>query len=312
MTEGKRHHRVVIVGSGPAGLTAALYSARANLKPLVVAGIPSGGQLMITTGVENFPGFPQGIQGPELMELFRQQAIRFGAEVLEDAVNRVDFRSRPFQLWTSGGVEISADAVIVATGASAMWLGIPSEDRFRGHGLSSCATCDGFFFKGRELVVVGGGDTAMEEANFLTRFASKVTVVHRRDTLRASKVMQERTRRNPKISFVWDSIVEEIVGEGEKVTGVRLRNLKTGETNLLPCGGVFVAIGHRPNTEIFDGQLELDQKGYLRTREFTRTSVEGVFACGDVADPRYRQAVSAAGTGCMAAIDAERWLESME
>jgi thioredoxin reductase (NADPH) len=307
-----RHVRVVIVGSGPAGLTAALYTARADLCPLVIAGVPSGGQLMLTTEVENYPGFPDGILGPELMELFRKQAARFGAEILEENVTRVDFSNRPFSLWTGGGQHIRADTVILATGASALWLGLPSEERFRGKGVSSCATCDGFFFKGRDLVVVGGGDTAMEDALFLTKFATHVTIVHRRSTLRASRVMQDRARQNPKISFIWNSVVEEIIGDAQGVRAVRLRDVGTNEVREVPCGGVFVAIGHRPNTDILRGQIDLDGKGYVKVHEHTRTNVEGVFACGDVCDPRYRQAVSAAGSGCMAAMDAERYLQEQE
>ena len=304
-----RTTKVAILGSGPAGLTAALYTSRANLKPLVIAGVPAGGQLMITTDVENYPGFPQGIQGPELMDLFRKQALRFGAEILDDNVNRVDFSGRPFHLATGGGVEIVAETVIVATGASAMWLGVPGEERLRGHGVSACATCDGFFFKGRELVVVGGGDTAMEEATFLTRFASKVTIIHRRDSLRASKIMAERAQSNPKIQFLWNASVVEVLGTEKGVTGVRLKDTRDGSLREFPCQGLFVAIGHEPNTSVLRGHLELDPKGFLKVHEQTRTSVEGVFSAGDVHDVRYRQAVTAAGMGCMAAIDVERFLE---
>jgi thioredoxin reductase (NADPH) len=307
MTGNELRTRVAILGSGPAGLTAALYTSRANLAPIVIAGVPAGGQLMITTDVENYPGFPQGIQGPELMELFRKQAERFGTKVLDDQVNRLDLSKRPFHLWTSGGTAIVADAVIVATGAQAKWTGAKGEDRLKGHGVSACATCDGFFFKGKELVVVGGGDTAMEEASFLTKFASLVTIVHRRDSLRASKIMEQRVRANPKIRFVWNSTVEEIHGDGA-VTGVTLKDVQSGKTRLFPCGGVFMAIGHEPTTQLFRGVLDLDPVGYLKTVEHTRTNVEGVFACGDVHDHRYRQAVTAAGMGCMAAIDTERWL----
>ncbi len=298
---------LAVVGSGPAGLTAALYAARAELRPLVIAGIPPGGQLIITTDVENFPGFPEGVQGPELVDLLRRQAGRFGAEFLDDHVVRVDLARRPFTLETGTHGTVRAQAVIVATGANARWLGLPSEQRLVGHGISACATCDGFFFKGQPLAVVGGGDTAMEEALFLTNFASHVTIVHRRDRLRASPVMQERAKRHPKISFEWDSEVIEVVGDG-KVEGVRLRDHRTGVVRELAVGGLFVAIGHDPATAVFRGALELDPQGYVRVHDGTRTSVDGVFAAGDVQDRRYRQAVTAAGAGCMAAIDAERWL----
>ena len=307
MSEQKR--RVTIIGSGPAGLTAAVYTARANLEPLVIEGIEAGGQLMLTTEVENYPGFVDGIMGPELMENMRAQAARFGAEFLTDNVTSVDLSKTPFTITTSDGT-VASDTVIISTGASAMMLGVPGEKELLGHGVSTCATCDGFFFRDHELVVVGGGDSAMEEANFLTRFATKVTVVHRRDTLRASKIMQDRAKANPKIEFVWDSVVTEVFGNG-KVAGVRLKNLKTGEETEMPTGGVFVAIGHTPNTKLFEGQLEL-AGGYIVTRsEDTQTSVPGVFAAGDVVDFRYRQAITAAGMGCMAAIDAERYLEGM-
>jgi thioredoxin reductase (NADPH) len=299
---------VVIIGSGPAGFTAALYAARANLKPLVLKGIESGGQLMLTTDVENYPGFPEGILGPELMELMEKQAARFDAEMLHQAATRVDLSRRPFGVW-SGDEEFRARSVIVATGASAKMLGVPGEGRLLGHGVSTCATCDGFFFRGQELAVVGGGDSAMEEALFLTRFATKVTVIHRRRELRASKIMQDRAFENDKIDFVWDSVVEEVVGDGQ-VTGLRLRNLKTGAASELAAGGLFVAIGHTPNTKVFEGQLEMTE-GYITVREpTTQTSVEGVFAAGDVVDFVYRQAVTAAGMGCKAAMDAERFLES--
>ncbi|MGP8072835.1 MAG: thioredoxin-disulfide reductase [Thermoplasmata archaeon] len=311
MSSSERRVRVAIIGSGPAGLTAALYAARAELKPLVISGVPAGGQLLITTDVENYPGFPDGIQGPELIDLMRRQAARFGTEFVDDNVTKVDFTSRPFHLTTGAQGTVVADAVIVATGATARWLGIPSEERLKGHGVSACATCDGFFFKGKPLVVVGGGDTAMEEALFLTNFATHVTIVHRRDSLRASSIMQRRARHHPKISFELDSCVDEVLG-AEKVEGVRLRHLPSGQTKDLPVGGLFIAIGHDPSTGVFRGQLELTGEGYLHVRSHTHTSVEGVFAAGDVHDHRYRQAVTAAGSGCMAAIDAERWLAEQE
>jgi thioredoxin reductase (NADPH) len=298
---------VVIIGSGPAGLTAAVYAARANLEPLVIEGVEAGGQLMLTTDVENYPGFIDGIMGPELMERFRKQAGRFGTEFVTDNVTRVDFSTKPFLVVPSGR-EVAAHSVIISTGANARMLGVPGEKQLLGHGVSTCATCDGFFFRDHELVVVGGGDSAMEEAIFLTKFASKVTVVHRRDQLRASKIMQDRAFDNPKIEFVWDSVLTEIFGDG-KVAGVRLKNVKTGEENELATGGVFVAIGHTPNTKLFEGQLDLSEGYIVTTGEDTMTSVPGVFAAGDVVDFRYRQAITAAGMGCMAAIDAERFLE---
>ncbi len=302
---------IVIIGSGPAGLTAAIYSARANLAPLLIEGWQSGGQLTTTTEVENYPGFARGIMGPELMKDMRTQAERFGTEFLTGDVSAVAFTQRPFSITIDGEQTVQAKTVIIATGASAIQIGLPNEKRLTGHGVSTCATCDGFFFRGKELIVVGGGDSAMEEANFLTKFATKVSIVHRRDKLRASKIMQDRSMKNEKISFVWNSVVEDILGDGV-VTGVRLKNIVTGKTLTMPCAGVFVAIGHRPNTALFAGQLDMDAKGYLVTKKGTATSIPGVFAAGDVQDSTYRQAITAAGSGCMAAIDAERFLESRE
>ncbi len=303
---------VIIIGSGPAGYTAGIYTARANLAPLLFEGLQPGGQLMITTEVENYPGFPEGVKGPELMDLFKRQAERFGAETLVQNVDRVDFRARPFKV-VSEGKEYLARAVIVATGATARLLGLESERQLMGYGVSACATCDGFFFKDRDVCIVGGGDTALEEAMFLTRFARRVHLIHRRGELRASKIMQERARRNEKMDFVWHAVVEEILDvEKKAVTAVRLKDPRSGAITVRPTEGLFVAIGHAPNTEIFRGQLELDDVGYLKTTKTTRTSVAGVFACGDVMDPVWRQAITAAGSGCAAAIDAERWLEAQE
>jgi thioredoxin reductase (NADPH) len=299
---------ILIIGSGPAGLTAAIYAARANLAPLLIEGWQAGGQLTTTTEVENFPGFAKGIMGPELMKETRAQAERFGTEFLTGDVTAVDFGQRPLTVEVDHERTIETRTVIIATGASAIQIGLANEARLTGHGVSTCATCDGYFFRGLELVVVGGGDSAMEEASFLTKFATKVYVVHRRDKLRASKIMQDRALKNEKISFVWNTVVDDILGD-EVVTGVRLTNVVTSSTTTLPCSGVFVAIGHRPNTALFAGQLDMDAKGYLVTKNGTATSVPGVFAAGDVQDSTYRQAITAAGTGCMAAIDAERFLE---
>jgi thioredoxin reductase (NADPH) len=304
-------HDVIILGSGPAGYTAALYTARANLKPLVFTGLQPGGQLTITTDVENYPGFPNGIQGPELMDLMRAQAARFGTEFVDAQVENVDFSKRPFTVWADSQ-SYQAKSIIVATGASALLLNLPSEHKFMGFGVSACATCDGFFFKGKRVIVVGGGDTAMEEATYLTRFCPEVIVVHRRDSLRASKIMQERALANERIRFIWNSEVAEVFGEeGKRVTGVRLRDTVTGAVTDMAIDGVFVAIGHKPNTDFLRGQLPLDPKGYVQIRlGSSYTSVEGVFAAGDVHDSVYRQAVTAAGSGCIAAIDCERWLEA--
>jgi thioredoxin reductase (NADPH) len=312
---------VTIIGSGPAGLTAAIYAARANLAPLVIEGEPSstsdqpGGQLMLTTDVENFPGFPEGIMGPELMSRFREQAVRFDAEIVTEKVTRVDLSARPFAIWVGdpGAADPTyrSETVIVSTGAKALLLGLDAESRLLGHGVSTCATCDGFFFRDQPIAVVGGGDTAIEEAMFLTRFASSVTIIHRRDELRASKIMQERAFANDKIEFLWDTVVDDIEGD-TKVERLRLRNTKTDEASTLEVSGLFVAIGHQPNTDLFKGQLDMEDSGYLVTGEGATTNVDGVFACGDVQDHVYRQAITASGSGCMAAIDAERWLESQE
>jgi thioredoxin reductase (NADPH) len=309
------HHPVVIIGSGPAGLTAAIYTARANLDPLVIEGEPSstsdqpGGQLMLTTDVENYPGFPEGIMGPELMMRCREQAARFGATFITEKVTKVDFGQRPFTAWVRDE-QHTADAVIVSTGAQSIMLGLERERELIGHGVSTCATCDGFFFRGQEIAVIGGGDSAVEEASFLTKFATRVYLIHRRDQLRASKIMQQRAFDNPKIEMVWDTVVEEVRG-ADSLEGVTLRNVRTGELSQLAVGGLFVAIGHRPNTDLFAGVLDMEDNGYLITQPgSTATNIDGVFACGDVQDHTYRQAITAAGSGCMAAIDAERWLES--
>jgi len=307
--------KVVIIGSGPAGLTAALYTARANLKPLVFEGLQPGGQLTITTEVENFPGFENGIMGPELMEIMRKQAKRFGAELISKEIISVDFSKRPFKLVDSSKNEILTESVIIATGAKARLLDLPSEKEYMGYGVSACATCDGFFYRGLKVLVVGGGDTAMEEANFLTKFASEVVIVHRRNEFRASKIMQDKVKANKKISFLLDSVVEEVLGEtkdGKKyVTGAKIKNVKTGEISEVKCDGIFIAIGHEPNTSLFKDYIELDQNGFIITKpKSTATNIPGVFACGDVQDHYYRQAISAAGTGCMAAIDAERFIDN--
>lgn len=303
---------VVIIGSGPAGLTAAVYAARGNLNPLVVEGYEAGGQLTLTTMVENFPGFRDGVMGPQLMDDMREQAKRFGAEILQGAVNTVDLSRRPFTLFLDSDRTIETRTLIIATGASALMLGLKSERVLMGHGVSTCATCDGFFYRGKEVVVVGGGDSAIEEGTFLTKYATQVTIVHRRDSLRASKVMQDRAFKNEKIKFIWDSTVSEVLEESAgEVKGVRLKNLKTGEESVLKCAGLFIAIGHVPNTKLFEGQLEMDAAGYLMTQHgSSKTSVDGVFAAGDVQDHVYRQAITAAGSGCMAAIDAEHFLSS--
>lgn len=300
-------HDVIVIGSGPAGLTSALYCGRALLKTLVIAGAVPGGQLMLTTEVENFPGFEEPILGPDLILHMRKQAERFGAEFIQDDAIGVDFKTRPFKINTAGK-RYESNAVIIATGSSAKWLGLDSEIRLRGKGVSSCATCDGFFFRGKDTVTVGGGDVALEDTMFLTKFVNHATIIHRRDALRASKILQDRAFKNPKISFVWESVVEEVLGQ-QKVEGVRVKNVKTGKQDVLKCDGVFVAIGHQPSTAIFQGQIELDRKGYIVTRQGTPTSVEGVFAAGDVRDFHYRQAVTAAGDGCRAAMDAEDYLE---
>ncbi len=302
-------HNVVIIGSGPAGLTAALYTARANLSPFMFEGAQAGGQLILTTDVENYPGFPTGIMGPQLIQDMRAQAERFGTTFQAADVTKIDFSRRPFTLTINDEETIQAKSIIISTGASANLLGLPSESRLLGHGVSTCATCDGFFFRGQPITVIGGGDSAMEEATFLTKFASHVTVIHRRDKLRASKIMQDRAMKNEKLSFRWNSFVEEVMGD-DVVTGLRLRDSITNQTDELECKGVFVAIGHTPNTQIFRGQIDMDANGYILTSHGTATNVQGVFAAGDVQDSHYRQAITAAGTGCMAAMDAERFLET--
>src|SRR5437763_113843 len=301
---------MVIIGSGPAGLTAAIYAARANLQPLLIEGKEPGGQLTLTTLVENYPGFAEGIMGPQLMDEMRKQAMRFGTEIANSYVNAVKLNEHPFRVYY-GDQEVQAKTIVVSTGSSAKLMGIETELQLMGHGVSTCATCDGFFYRGKEIAVVGGGDSAMEEATFLTKFATKVSVIHRRDVLRASKIMQDRALSNPKIHFIWDTVVDHVRGTRETgVTGLKLRNVKTLETSELKVDGLFVAIGHNPNTDIFEGQIELDSHGYIKTQpDSTRTNIPGVFASGDVQDPVFRQAVTAAGTGCMAAIEAERWLE---
>ncbi len=308
-----KHYKVVIVGSGPAGLTAALYAARADLAPIVFEGPEPGGQLTTTTDVENFPGYPEGVMGPKMMEDFKAQAARFGADIRYGMVTSIDFDNRPFKLVVDEEKELTADTLIVSTGASAKWLGIESEQRLRGRGVTACATCDGAFFRNEHVVVIGGGDTAMEEATFLTRYARKVTIIHRRDEFRASKAMQNRVFANDKIEIIWDSEVAEVLGE-QVVQGVKIKNKKTGDESVLEdVTGVFLAIGHKPNTDLFKDVLDMDDVGYIKTDgKSTKTNMEGIFACGDAQDSIYRQAVTAAGTGCMAAMDAERWLESRE
>jgi len=303
---------LLIIGSGPAGCTAAIYAARDNLEPIVIEGIQPGGQLTLTTEIENFPGFPDGILGPELMENMKKQAMKFGAKFIFENVEHVNFKQKPF-LITADSQAYSADAVVIASGASARWLGLESEKKFRGYGVSACATCDAFFFKGKKVAVAGGGDSALEEAIFLSKFASEVSVIHRRDKLRASPIMQERAFSNPKIKFIWDSLVEDILGTEEplRVTGIKLKNKKTEEITELSCDGVFMSIGHTPNTELFKGQIEMDEKGYIITKEGTKTNIPGVFAAGNVQDHIYKQAITAAGSGCMAAIDARKYLEEL-
>ncbi len=314
MTESSNaHHRLIILGSGPSGLTAAIYAARANLSPVLVSGNEPGGQLMITTEVENYPGFPDGVQGPEMMDFFRKQAERFETQFFSGDVVRADLSQRPFQLELAEGNTLTCEALIISTGASARWLGLESEKEYNGRGVSACATCDGFFFRNQDVAVVGGGDTALEEALYLANLCKSVTLIHRRDELRASKIMQERAERHERITLQWNTVVDEVLGDGNGMTGLRLRDTQTGALSERAFSGMFVAIGHTPNTKLFQGQLEMDANGYLTVRPgSTYTSVPGVFAAGDVADPIYRQAVTAAGTGCMAAIDAERWLAEHE
>ena len=307
------HHQVIVIGSGPAGFTAGLYASRANLDTVVFEGMQPGGQLMITTEVENFPGFEHGVQGPEMMDIFRKQANRFGAKSIYEIITKVDFSNRPFRLWNDGGKEYTADAVIISTGAKAKLLNMPSEQKYWGRGISACATCDGFFYRGKHVAVVGGGDTALEEANYLTNMAASVTLIHRRQEFRASQIMVDRIKANPKIKLVLDSVVDEFLGETvnnfPSLTNVRVKNVQTGETQDIPVEGCFIAIGHKPNTEIFEGIINLDEEGYIITEgKSTYTNIPGVFACGDVQDHTYRQAITAAGSGCAAAIDTERWL----
>jgi thioredoxin reductase (NADPH) len=307
------HHEIYIIGSGPAGFTAALYAGRADLKPYMASGMQPGGQLTTTTEVENFPGYPDGVMGPEMMAQFQAQAEKFGLVLVYKSVEKVDFSERPFKIWEDDGELHTADAVIISTGATAKYIGVPGEQEFLGRGVSACATCDGFFFRDQEICVIGGGDSAMEEAAFLTKFASKVYVIHRRDTLRASKVMQTRALANPKIEFIWNTAVKEVVGDESGVIGVKLHNRVTGEDSQIAVTGYFAAIGHKPNTDIFKGQLDMDDVGYLKVASpSTYTNIEGVFAAGDVADATYRQAITAAGMGCQAALDAERWLEAQD
>lgn len=313
--KGNSVHKVIIIGSGPAGLTAALYAARSELKPLVFEGMSPGGQLLTATEVENYPGFPEGIQGPELMESFKKQAERFGAEITAKIVEKVDFLHRPFTVWSNDRQKYQSHAAIIATGSSYKWLGLESEEKLIGHGVSACATCDGFFFRDKEVIVVGGGDSAMEEALFLARLVSKVTIIHRRDQFRASKIMSDRVLQHPKITVTWNSVVEEILGDPDTtgVTGLRIKNVLSGERENISCSGVFIAIGHKPNTSLFEGILDIDKNGYLVTKPgSTHTSVEGIFACGEVQDNTYRQVIVSAGSGSMAAIDAEHWLESCD